>query len=95
MILGVVGAALGTMGLYFRRSVQGVIKVAADEIGSQQDADIKLDKKQKQSTESAINTLGGPNTQRLQVSSGGSQTKTFNTVSSSTGISTSRTETDK
>lgn len=39
VLLGIVGLALGTMGLYFRRSIQSVIKIAADELGSQEDTE--------------------------------------------------------
>jgi hypothetical protein len=38
LIVGIVGMALGAMQLYFRRTVQSAIKIAADELGDQQDA---------------------------------------------------------
>ena len=39
LILGIVAIALSAMQLYFRRSLQAAIKLAADDIGSQRDGD--------------------------------------------------------
>jgi len=51
VILGVIAVALSVMQLYFQRGIQGVVKVAADEVGSQKkgaaDVDYKLEWKWK------------------------------------------------
>jgi hypothetical protein len=39
VLIAVTGAVLGAMGLYFRRSIQAVIKYAADQVGDQKDAE--------------------------------------------------------
>jgi len=43
ILLTVIAAALGMMQLYFRRSIQSVIKIAADEVGSQKEGAAESD----------------------------------------------------
>lgn len=45
LILGIAAAALMLMQLYMRRSIQGVIKVAADELGEQKQGLMEFDYK--------------------------------------------------
>lgn len=45
VIIGIAGAALFAMQLYFRRSVQAVVKLAADEVGCQSEGMLEYDYK--------------------------------------------------
>jgi len=56
VVLGVVIVALVAMSLYFRRGIQAVIKVAADEAGSQKDAE-EIDPLKGVKTSSSINRI--------------------------------------
>lgn len=43
IIIAIVGAALFAMQLYFRRSIQAVVKLAADEVGEQKKGMLEYD----------------------------------------------------
>jgi len=43
IILGVIGLILYTMGPFFQRTIQGMIKVTADQIGTQENGDQQFD----------------------------------------------------
>jgi hypothetical protein len=58
VLITVIAAALGMMQLYFRRSIQAVVKIAADEVGSQKQgaADYDYDFEWKERQNSLVNT---------------------------------------
>ena len=79
--------ALMAMSLYFRRGIQSVIKIAADEAGNQKEAeDIDPLKGIKASS---IITRHIETAQRKRVLEGGSQISDLNMVATSSGSSTS------
>ncbi len=85
LFLGVVGMAFITLQVYMKRGIQAVIKVAADEVGTQEDPlEDSLINKQ---SDSIIDTTSD-NSQVSRASEGGSQGKEFNYSSTSTGEST-------
>jgi hypothetical protein len=43
VLLSIIGAALGAMQFYFRRGIQGVVKVACDQAGNQRDGGLDYD----------------------------------------------------
>jgi len=43
VLLTVIAAALTAMQLYFRRSIQAVVKIAADEVGTQKNGTVEYD----------------------------------------------------
>lgn len=45
ILLGIIAAALTAMSLYFRRSIQGVVKLAADQAGEQKNGGVDYDYK--------------------------------------------------
>jgi uncharacterized protein (UPF0333 family) len=87
IVLGLVIFALSAMALYFRRGIQSVIKVAADEVGSQKDAE-EIDPLKGSKTSSSINRQLQM-TQTGKVAAGNERQSGFNVVSSTSGTSTS------
>ena len=87
IILGVVVIALAAMSLYFRRGIQAVVKVAADEAGNQKDAE-DINPITGIMTSSAINRQTSA-TQSSRVLKGGSRVSNINTTTSSTGTMSS------
>lgn len=59
IIIGLVVAGLSAMQVYIRRGIQAGIKVAADELGNQEDAEIDPTKGTKESSDSKIRTKAG------------------------------------
>lgn len=95
VVLGVVGMALGTMGLYFRRGIQAVIKVAADEVGIQEDAEDDPLKGTKTKPESSITTATtGPESLWVYDNAyrGGGQHRLWDTTQTARGWATYTTE---
>lgn len=88
LILAIVGAALIGMQLYMKRGLQGVVKTAADQLGTQEGAQVLINFKKQTSSVSvtAGSTSGSVDT---HVSSGGAQTRSTNTTSTSSGSSSS------
>ena len=43
VLLSIIGAALGVMQVYFHRGIQGVVKVACDQIGEQRKGGVDYD----------------------------------------------------
>ncbi|MFA5144929.1 MAG: hypothetical protein WC723_02870 [Candidatus Omnitrophota bacterium] len=74
IILAVVLAALMGMQLYMKRGLQAGVKVAADQLGSQESADVLINFKRQANTVSNTTALKS-GVVRTQVSEGGSQTK--------------------
>lgn len=62
IVLGVIALALSSMQYYFRRSIQSVIKVAADEIGDQKKGAVDYDYKHEwvwvDASDTVVNTTG-------------------------------------
>lgn len=91
VLLGLVGLALSAMQIYFKRGIQSVIKVAADEVGSQKGSDefdpvkgSKSDSKVRRvvsGAPAATAELGQGVTERLVVDSGGTMTRHVYSVS--------------
>ena len=83
-IIGLVVIALSAMQVYIKRGIQAGIKVAADEVGRQQDAEETDPLKGAQTTNSTINTETS-NTQRIRLFKSGSQIIDTNKTSANTG----------
>lgn len=87
VLLGVIAAALTAMQIYFKRGIQAVVKVAADEMGEQKKGGIEYDYryewKERLGADTATVTNG---TQRTDTFEGGAVThaKTENTIQSGT-----------
>jgi hypothetical protein len=43
VLLSIIGVALGVMQLYFRRSIQGVVKLSCDQAGAQRNGGVDYD----------------------------------------------------
>lgn len=87
IILGIVAIALAAMLLYFRRGIQSVVKIAADELGNQEDAeDINPTTGIKTSSEINRQTQA---TRRDRILEEGSRVSDTNTTIISTGTSSS------
>jgi len=87
VILGIVAIALAAMSLYFRRGIQSVVKIAADEAGNQEDAE-DINPVTGVKTASAI-TRRTTATQRSRILEGGSRTSDISSTTTSTGTSAS------
>lgn len=97
VLVGIIALALAGMSLYFRRGIQAAIKVAADEIGNQSEAE-ETDPNKGTKTASLIQTLvsgsqGTANlpqgaTQRIRGYLGGGQRTDFDTTTTSSGNAT-------
>lgn len=87
VVLGLVVVALSAMALYFRRGIQSVIKVAADEVGKQEDAE-EIDPLRGVKSSSSISRESRA-TQRQRVLEDDSRISDIDTVTSSAGTSTS------
>ena len=85
IMLGIVVIALAAMSLYFRRGIQAVVKVAADEAGNQKDAE-DINPTTGIKTSSTINRQTSV-TQRNRILKGGSRVSDINTTTASTGTS--------
>ena len=83
IILGFVAVALSAMQVYIRRGIQAGIKVAADELGNQQDAE-KIDPGKSITGNSEINTRATSN-QTIEVFEGGSQTVDIDKTTTASG----------
>jgi len=90
VILGVVALALTTMQLFFKRGIQASIKLAADEIGRQEDAEEVAIENGGIKTEESSNavthtfTTGRERTQQYQ---GGTQQKNLDRTTTTSGSS--------
>ena len=90
LILGVVALALTTMQLFFKRGIQASIKLAADEIGRQEDAEQVAVESGDIKTEESINAVTHAfttGTDRLQQHEGGRQEKSLNKTTTRGGSS--------
>jgi len=78
ILIGLVGAALASMQLCFQRGIQSAIKITADTIGSQSEAEERdIDKGAKAASKVRMTTIGGlasGNTQEVTVNKDGSRT---------------------
>lgn len=83
IILGLVAAALTTMQVYLKRGIQAGIKVAADELGRQQDA-VEIDPEKGTQTDSWINTQAASTT-RSRLFERGRQTINLDKTTTSSG----------
>lgn len=90
VLVGIIGLALSGMSLYFRRGIQAAIKVAADEIGNQSEAE-ETDPNKGTKTASLIQTVVSGSqgtagaTQRIRRYQGGGQRTDFDTNTTSSG----------
>ncbi len=88
LILAIVGAALVGMQFYMKRGLQAAIKISADQLGSQQGAQVLINFRRQ--TNSISETRGArAGAVRTQVLTDGSQTRNTSTTSTSVGSSTS------
>lgn len=87
IVLTIVTMALSVMSLYFRRGIQSVIKIAADDAGNQEEAE-EIDPLKGIKTASSFDRHTEM-TQRKMVAQGGSQISSANVVSTGSGSSTS------
>lgn len=87
IVLGIVAIALSAMSLYFRRGIQAVVKVAADEAGNQKDAE-EIDPLKGIKTSSAINRQVQV-TQRSRILKDNSRISDSSATATATGTSTS------
>ena len=69
LVIGIIAAALAAMQLYFKRTIQATVKVAADEIGGQKqgaaDYDYKYDWKIKRASDTTTTSSGSATTEQL------------------------------
>lgn len=69
LVIGIIAAALAAMQLYFKRTIQATVKVAADEIGDQKegaaDFDYKYDWKIKGASDTTTTSSGSATTTQL------------------------------
>lgn len=90
MILGVVALALITMQFFFKRGIQASIKLAADEIGRQEDAEGVAIENGGIKTEESSNAVAHTFTtgrDRLQQYEGGAQQKNLDRTTTASGSS--------
>jgi len=92
IVLSVIIFALSAMSLYFRRGIQAVVKVAADEAGNQKDAE-DINPITGTKTASAINRQA-QTTQGSKIL-GGSRVSDINATTSTTGTSSSVSKQEK
>lgn len=83
IIIGLVVAGLTTMQLYIKRGIQAGIKVAADELGRQEDAE-EIDPEWGTRSSSEINTIT-QSTERIRLFEGGSQRIDIDKTTASSG----------
>ena len=88
VILGIVALALGMMQVYLRRGIQAGIKVAADEIGLQQDSVVDYDPvKGKINIQKSLVHSTSSATRQIQHGPGGSRTVNVQEESKASGKS--------
>lgn len=93
ILIGIVMAALLSMQVYMKRGMQAMIKVAADQMGKQEDAEeIDPQKGTKRDSQIKTETTG---TERLQVFKTGKQQLDSERISSSSGTTTFISEKEK
>ena len=88
VILSIAVIVLSAMSLYFRRGIQSVIKVAADEFGDQKEAE-EVDPLQGIASTSSNIKRKSHTTQSIKVAAGNERTSNFNKTSTASGVSTS------
>jgi hypothetical protein len=93
VVLAVVAAAVAAMQLYFKRGVQSAIKVAADQVGTQEGGD-SIDTSdglaRTQSGSQHVDTItSGSETEQV---SAGSRSKSFSSTTTTSGSSVSLSE---
>lgn len=86
IILAIVGVAISSMAVYMRRCVQGVIKIASDELGPQQ-VKIKSKKVESSTSETKESKTGDISIRGTQ---GGGFTKNINLISEVDTVSHSK-----
>jgi len=87
IVLVLVALALAGMAMYFRRGIQSVVKIAADEAGNQKDAE-EIDPLKGIKTSSAVSRQSEL-TQRKRIEKGGGQSSDFSAVTTGSGSSAS------
>ena len=87
VVLSLVVLVLSAMSFYFRRGIQSVVKVAADEAGNQSDAE-DINPTPGTKTSSAINRQT-QSTKRTRILEGGSRVSDISATTASTGTSSS------
>ncbi|MFA5350131.1 MAG: hypothetical protein WC357_02220 [Candidatus Omnitrophota bacterium] len=87
IILGIIVIALAAMSLYFRRGIQSVVKIAADEAGNQEDAE-DINPTTGIKTSSEINRQI-QSTRRDRILEGGIRASDINATATSYGTSVS------
>lgn len=87
VVLSIAIVALSAMSLFFRRGIQSVIKIAADEAGNQKDAE-EIDPLKGTKTSSLFNRRSQI-TQTNKIAAGDERTNSYNISVSGSGTSTS------
>lgn len=91
LILAILGAALVGMQVYMKRGIQGVVKTAADQLGTQEGAQVLINFKRQ--TNSVTATTGSrAGAVATHISAGGTQTRDTSITSTSSGSSVSVSE---
>jgi len=90
VILGVVALALTTMQLFFKRGIQASIKLAADEIGRQEDSEevaIENGGIKTEENSNAVTHIFTTGRERIQQSPGGAQQSNVDRTTTASGSS--------
>lgn len=92
ILLGIVAAALASMQIFFRRSINATVKIAADEVGRQSDAagDSKWDSRDNSDADTS-----SLSSSTLTVQNRGRQDNNFDSTSTTTAQGRSLTLTEK
>lgn len=90
ILIGVIGVSLSIMTLYFRRGIQAAVRVAADEVGRQQDAE-DVDVFNGTTTNATFRQMSESN-QAVTKFEGGSQTSVGNSFTKSNGTTSAFSE---
>ncbi|MDD2679217.1 MAG: hypothetical protein PHO03_00225 [Candidatus Omnitrophica bacterium] len=87
IVLGLIALALAAMSLYFRRGIQSVVKIAADEMGDQKDAE-DINPITGTKTSSAIRRQA-QSTQKLRAYEGAARSSEVSSTTLTTGTTAS------
>lgn len=87
VLLGIVGMALGMMQLYFKRSIQAAVKVAADQIGDQREGLADYDFQNEWKYKGSANIITESSTSKtITKAEGGAVTYDTDDTSAQTGV---------
>lgn len=86
LLLGIITVALLSMQVYMKRGIQAMIKVSADQLGSQTVISNRTRREANTTQTTQASTSGS---RRIEGLLGGGQTKIINTTTDSSGVSSS------